>query len=229
MLRLAVTVLVLVCLFLADLIGDIGGFLTSPFRKVADLAKAVWKAFKRLYAWITSIFRNVGGAWNALHDAYHVLISGLERLAEGTYGTLRWIVKNATPKQIAAAVRKAASAVLNTAKGLVRTITKRIDKIVGWVRGAIGRVIDRITKSIRIVTKAINKAWNWITHAGKRIADLVLHPTRLVTWIMPSLVTPLARWILSHLESLATLMLRWLLSNIGRFARDIERAILKIF
>lgn len=216
-------------LSVASVISDIGSFLSGGWSQLKEFAGQVWKSFRRIWTFLSGIFGHLGDAWQLLHDALRTLILGLEELAEGTYKITRFLVHTLIPKRIRVALGKIATTVYNKAKGLFDLARKQLRKAYVFLMGRIDRVLDWGRKAVRTVTRLANRALNWIHKAGQKVADLVLHPKRLVAWILPSLVTPLARWILSHIASLAALMLRYFLHNVGKFARDIEAAILRIF
>lgn len=216
-------------LLVADIFGDVAGFLTSPFRTAKDLAGKVWSAIKHVISWAKTVFRNVGAAWGELHVAFRNLISGLEAVAEGAYSSIRFLTNTLVPKW----VRKAISDSIDWAERNIKTIAKTAvtlaNNVKKWAVGRINSVLSFVRGHINHLYSLAEEAVNWVRKRGKSVWDLVMHPSKLVTHILPSLVTPLARWILSHLESLSVLVMRSFFSNIGKYSLEIERAIRQVF
>ena len=228
MIVLALLILLWGAVRLLDIFGDVGGWLSGRFHNLRDAVSAIWKSIKRVISWASSIFRHVGGAWQALHDAYHVVISGLERLAEGTYGTLRWLIRTEIPRIARGTIGKAIHAAINELKRLIHAARRLAESVLRFAKKEINKVRHALSSAVRWARKKINTILHWINKVGKRLAELVLHPKKLVAWILPSLVTPLLKWIFQHIGALATTIFRWLLSHLGRFAVEIERAVAKI-
>lgn len=211
------------------IITDIGGWLTGPFKKVGELASAVWKAIKHVVAWATGIFGNVGGAWWMFHQALEVLGRGIDSVASAAYSQLRFLVHSLVPQWARKAITDAIDWVIRNVKTIATKAVKLANGALTWAKTAVRNVRSALAKVRDFLLSKVNSALHWITKRGNDLWNLVMHPGRLVTWIMPHLVTPLARWILAHLGSLSTLILRWFFSNVGKFALEIERAFTRIF
>lgn len=213
----------------ASIFSDIAGTLSGTFKHLKDLAGAVWRAIKRLTTYVTAIFQHVGGAWWDLHRAFDTLTSGLEHLANGTYGLGKWLIHTLVPKWAQHAISTAINYAVTNVKALANSALKFAKGVKTWASNAIKTVEKTLTKALNAVRTLANDAKHWISHAGKDLFNLVMHPERLVAWIVPSLVTPLMRWILAHLESISAAVLRSFFANIGKFAKDIESAFARIF
>lgn len=222
--------IVFLLLFVSPLsvFSDVAGFLTGKFKDLSELAGKVWGAIKHTLTFVTGIFRNVGAAWSDLHFAFRTLISGIEHVAEGTYSAIRWLAGTAVPKWTRAAIKDA----IDWATRNIKSVANRAIKLVGqakeWALGKVNAVLAFARAGLSNLRKLINTASHWIKDVGHRLWDIVFHPAKLVTWILPSLVTPLFRWIFDHLEAVSTLILRWGFSNIGKIAPVLERAITKV-
>lgn len=212
-----------------SIFSDIAGTLTGGFKHLKDLAGAVWKALKKLTSFVTTIFSHVGGAWWDLHRAFDVLISGLEHLANGSYDISKWLINSLVPKWAKHAISTAINYAVTNIKSLANSALKLAKDAKTWASNAIKTVEKTLTKALNVVRTSVNSATHWISHTGRDLFALVMHPARLVAWIVPSLVTPLMRWILAHLEALAASIIKTFFANIGKYAADIERAFARIF
>lgn len=227
--RLALLVLFWLVALHGSIFSDAVKFFTHPGKTVSDLAGKVWGAIKKVLNWATAVFRNVGAAWGDLHFSFRTLISGLEHLAEGSYSALRWLALSHVPKWARKAVTDAISWATRNIKTVASTAIKLAGQVKTWALRRINDVLDYARKGLRSLRALANSAIHWIKHQGARVWDIVMHPKKLVTWILPSLVTPLMRWIMSHVEAVSTLILSWFFSNVGRFVPIIERVLAKLF
>lgn len=213
----------------SSIFSDVADFFTGGIKSVKDVVSKVWGAVKHILNWATAIFRNVGSAWADLHFAFRTLISGLEHLAEGSYAAIRWLTQTLVPKW----ARKAVSDAIDWATRNIKTVAKNAEtlatKVKTWAVGRINDVLDYARKAVRSLRAAINTAADWIAKRGKWVWDTVHSPAKLVTWILPSLITPLIRYLESHLEALSLSIARWIFSNIGKLAPMIERVVAKLF
>lgn len=212
----------------ASIFSDIAGFFTGGVKTLKDVVSKMWSAFKHLLNWATGIFRNVGAAWGDLHYAFRTLISGLEHLAEGSYAAIRWLSGTLVPKW----ARRAITDAISWATRNIKTVAKRAEtlanQVKSWAVGRLNTVLNYAKKGINVITKAVNKVADFVRNRGNWLWDTVRHPAKLVTWILPSLVTPLFRYVEQHLEGLSLSVMRWAFSNIGKLALEIERAVAKI-
>lgn len=216
-------------LLYGSIIGDIGGWLSGGIRNVKDLAGKVWSSFKHIWNYVTTIFSHVGTAWTFLHAGFSALIAGVEHLADGAYHVSKYLITHLVPKGIRHAISQAVSWAGTAVKNVLKTARGLVNSAVRFLRKEINKVAHALDSARRWLTRQVNGALHWIRKAGHDLWNLVMHPKRLVAWILPHLVTPLARWILSHLEALTVLVGRWFLQNIGKFATEIERAFTKLF
>lgn len=228
MLRLTVLVFLWGVLLSADIFSDVAGFLSSPFKTVKQLSGKVWASIKHVIVWAKAVFRNVGAAWGDLHSAFRTLISGLESLAEGTYSAIRNLTNTLVPKW----VRKAVSDSIDWAERNIKNVAAAAKKLAGqvktWAVGEFNTVRHLISTGVAAVRKIAQTAITFIKEKGNWLWDTVRHPAKLVTWILPSLVTPLLRYIRDHLEAVSTLILRWAFSNPGKWIGLLERALSKV-
>lgn len=228
MIRLAALILVWGVVLVADIFGDVAGFLSSPFKSVGQLAGKVWAAIKHVISWAKDVFRNVGAAWGDLHGAFRALISGLESLAEGIYASVRNLTNAIIPKWM----RKAISDSIDWAERNIKTIASAAKKLAGqvktWAVGEFNKVKHAISTGIAAVRSIANKAITFIKDKGNWLWDTVRHASKLVTWILPSLVTPLLRYIRDHLEAVSMLILRWAFSNPGKWINLLERVLSRV-
>lgn len=216
-------------LVFASVIGDIGNWLTAPFRGAKDLAGAVWRAIKHLWGTVAGVFHHVGGAWVALWHAVHALDVALAFLADSARNTLHWVVHHLNPKSVAHAITKAirwAGREIGKAK---RALGARISGALRWAHRQLNSVSHRLAGAFRYLVKRANKALHWIGHQGARMYRLLSSAPRLAAWLVAALIVPLFRYIVAHLEPIGLMVGRWLLANIGKLAVELETAITKLF
>lgn len=209
----------------ASIFSDVAGFLTNPGKTIKDLAGKVWGAIKHTISYFSGILRGLAGAWTDLHGAFRTLIGGLEHLAEGTYSAIRWLSNTIVPKGIKHAIAEA----VGWAERNVKSVIKRIDNAASTLRSLISRTVNTakaaLGKLIKAAKTVADKGWNWVSNRGNKIWDIVMHPAKMVAWILPSLVTPLLRFLRDHLEAVSAQVLRYFFSNPAKYALQLEKVI----
>lgn len=216
-------------LVLGSIIGDVGGWLSGNFKKIKDLAGAVWKAIKHLWAVISAVFHHVGGAWLSMWKAITALDKALSFLADSTRNTLKWIVNNLNPKSIGHAINGAVSWAAKEIAKVAHSLSARLTGVYQWAKRQVTSLSARLTGIYRYLVKKANQALDWIGHTGKTLWTKLGTAAHAAAYIVAALVKPLFSYIVGHIESISLMVARWALANIGKLAGDLERALARLF
>jgi phage-related protein len=206
----------------------IGGFFSGAAEAVAGGAKAVWNAAKSVYLFASSVFDKVGGAWDWMVNGVAWLGDNLIGVAARTLHILEHLFGQVIPEAAAWAIRQAvhwASGAIHAAQHFLEGVVHTLGH---FILGVVHTLEHWARDAVRAVWHTLSQAWNFIETVGKRVAAIVLHPERLVAWILPALIEPLLRFLISVSAAIVVWFVRLTVSLLPRIARTLEDALAKL-
>lgn len=202
--------------------SDVESFVTGGVGTIAEAAKRLISAVKSLWSLLGGLTRDVSEAWGAFYQGIAYIGDALSELANNTYSALKWTLEHGIPgavsyvfavllgwtkREVATAIRDLRAVLLGFVKDVVRFI--------------LGIIAD-VKHLLGVVAHAAAVAFNFVEHAGVWLWNLVSHPERLVAWIIPDLLEPLLKWMVSESRGLVLWFLRQLKPLAVDFAEVLE-------
>lgn len=232
MLRVIVLALVatrvLVSLARLDIFDWAAGAFNAITSIPGDVVRTIWQAIKGVGDFFGRINELVTSAWDWVVNGVEWLGSRAVWAAGATFNVLTWLTTRWVPMAAHWALGKAVAYAIGAFNQLEKWVTGLLDGAVRWLKGAIRTVEDWAKSAFRFITGELGKVLKWIAAAGGYVFGILAHPDRLVAWIIPDLLVPLIKFIVSN----SAPVIRWLIGAFVHLAPELattlEDALAKI-
>lgn len=232
MLRLAALCLVLarvvvLCMRL-DIFDTIAGAFNAITSIPGDVVRTIYNAIKSVWGFFAHVAEVLDSAWDWMVNGVEWLGSRAEWLGGAAFNVLTWLTTRWIPMAAHWALGQAVAYAIGAVKQVERWVSSLVAGAVRILRGLINTVEHWARTAFRAVTGEIGKLITWTVQAGKYVFGILAHPQRLVAWIIPDLLVPLLKFLVSS----SAPVVRWLIGAaahlLPELATTLEDAISKL-
>lgn len=202
--------------------GDVTGFVTGGVKTVVGTAERVLDAIKSLWSLLGGLTREVSEAWGEFYQALVYIGDALAQLASADYSAIKWLAERGLPGAVSYVFGQVVGWTEREVAGAIDALQTVILAFVRAVERVLVGVINDVKHLLAIVEHWAAAAFNFVEGAGAWLWNLVSHPERLVAWIIPVLIEPLLRWMVSESRGLVLWFLRQLKPLAVDFADVLE-------
>lgn len=211
---------------------DIWDWISGAFGTITsipgDVVSTIWRAIKGVGDFFGHLNQLVDAAWDWMVNGVEWLGSRAAWAAGAAFNTISWLVTRWVPMAAHWALGKAVAYAIGAVRQLEKWASTLVGDAVRFLRGLIRTVEAWARSAFRFVTGELGKVLKWIAQAGRYVFGILAHPARLVAWIIPDLMVPLLKFLVTR----SAPIIRWLIGAFVHLAPELattlEQAIAKL-